>query len=123
MIGLPPSVAIYLCDMPVDMRNGFDGLSAIVRNTLALDPLTGHLFLFLSRRRDRVKILFWDKDGYALFYKRLERGRFHPPRVEKAKDGQCVARLASREMTMLLEGVDFKETRYRKRFALERTAR
>lgn len=118
MIGLPPSVAIYLCNAPVDMRNGFDGLATLVRNSLGLDPLSGHLFLFLSRRRDRAKILFWDKDGYALFYKRLERGRFHTPRVERAPDGRCVARLASREMAMLLEGVDFKETRRRKRFAI-----
>jgi len=118
MIGLPPSVSIYFCLAPVNMRYGFDGLSALVRNTLCLDPLSGHLFLFLSRRRDRAKLLFWDKDGYALFYKRLERGRFHAPRIERATDGAQVALLASREMVLLLEGIDLKETKRRKRFTL-----
>lgn len=117
MIGLPPTVSIYFCTAPISMHLSFDGLAGLVRNTLALNPLSGHLFLFLSRRRDKAKLLFWDKDGYALFYKRLEKGRFHAPRLTGG-DGAPVATLAYREMALLLEGIDLKETRRRKRFIL-----
>ncbi len=123
MLGLPPSVSIYLCDAPVDMRCGFDGLAAIVRNTLGLDPLSGGLFLFLGRRRDRVKILFWDRDGYALYSKRLEKGRFPRPVVTRpvgdtAVSGHPVCMLAAYEMTLLLEGIDLAGAKKRKRFTL-----
>lgn len=118
MIGLPPSVSIYLCDAPVDMRCGFDGLASIVRNTLGLDPLSGGLFLFLGRRRDRIKILFWDRDGYALYSKRLEKGRFPLPCVQKPVTGPPVCTLAAYEMTLLLEGIDLAGARRRKRFTL-----
>jgi transposase len=90
MFNLPASVSIYICDKPVDMRCGFDGLAAIVQNTLGMNPLSGGLFLFLGRRRDRVKILFWDRDGYALYSKRLERGRFPFPVPLKSNDGSPV---------------------------------
>lgn len=76
MFSLPTAIHIYLCTTPVDMRCGFDGLAALVRNTLGMDPLSGSLYLFLGHKRDRIKILFWDHDGYALYSKRLERGRF-----------------------------------------------
>ena len=122
MIGLPPSVSIYLCDAPVDMRCGFDGLAAIVRNTLGLDPLCGGLFLFLGRRRDRIKILFWDRDGYALYAKRLEKGRFPRPLVAKQENGAPVCRLATYEMTLLLEGIDLAGAKKRTRFALPKPA-
>ena len=122
MIGLPPSVSIYLCEAPVDMRCGFDGLAAIVRNTLGLNPLSGHLFLFISKRRDRVKILFWDRDGYVLYCKRLEEGRFPLPRVKNALGGPPVATLAAYEMTLLLEGIDLAGAKHRRRFALPNQA-
>jgi transposase len=122
MISLPPSVSIYLCEAPVDMRCGFDGLAAIVRNTLGLNPLSGHLFLFISKRRDRVKILFWDRDGYVLYCKRLEAGRFPLPRVQKTMGGPPVATLAAYEMTLLLEGIDLDGAKHRRRFALPNQA-
>jgi transposase len=115
MIMLPPAVTIYLCDAPIDMRCSFDGLAAIVRNNLGLDPMTGHLFLFLSKRGDRAKLLFWDKDGYALFYKRLEKGRFHRPVVQCADD-QGSLTLSSSEMTLLLSGIDLTHAHRHKRF-------
>jgi transposase len=118
MLMLPPTVTIYLCDAPVDMRCSFDGLSAIVRNNLGLDPLTGHLFLFLSRRGDRAKLLFWDKDGYALFYKRLERGRFHRPRMATTQGNSGALTLDAGEMTLLLSGIDLANARRRKRYSL-----
>lgn len=120
MIGVPSSVSIYLCDAPVDMRCGFDGLAAIVRNTLGLNPLSGGLFLFLGRRRDRIKILFWDRDDYALYSKRLEKGRFPRPVVTRPMDtsvsGPPVYTLAAYEMTLLLEGIDLAGAKKRRRF-------
>jgi transposase len=118
MLMLPPAVTIYLCDSPVDMRCSFDGLSATVRNNLGLDPLTGHLFLFLSKRGDRAKILFWDKDGYALFYKRLERGRFHRPQLQPT--GGTLT-LDAGEMTLLLSGIGLTHARRQKRYTLPLT--
>lgn len=118
MIGLPPSVLIYYFEAPVSMCNGFDGLAGLVRQRMRLEPTSGHLFLFLSKRRDRAKLLFWDKDGYALFYKRLERGRFHPPRIGQKEGETPYAHISSREMALFLEGVDLSAARRRKRFAL-----
>ncbi len=115
MLMLSPAVIIYLCDSPVDMRCSFDGLSAIVRNNLGLDPLTGHLFLFLSKRGDRVKILFWDKDGYVLFYKRLEMGRFHRP-LTKSAEGAGALTLDAGDMTLLLSGIDLTHAHRHKRY-------
>ena len=67
---------IYLCVSPTDMRKGFDTLAALVKDFIGQDPLSGHLFLFVGRARDRLKILYWDADGFALWYKRLEEGTF-----------------------------------------------
>ena len=76
MLSLPPSVRIFIAKQPVDGRKGADGLSVLVRCAFAHDPLDGHLHVFFSRRKDRVRILYWDRDGFALWSKRLERGRF-----------------------------------------------
>ena len=76
MLTLPPSVKIWLAVEPVDMRKGFDGLTTIARDEWKRDPHSGHLFAFVGRRRDRIKILFWDHGGFVLYYKRLENGRF-----------------------------------------------
>ena len=75
MIHLPASVRVYLCLTPCDMRKSFDSLQALVREHLELDAFAGHLFVFTSRRKDRVKILYWDRDGFAVWSKRLEEGR------------------------------------------------
>lgn len=84
MLTLPPSVRIYLAVEPVDLRRGHDGLCGIVRGQWGADIYAGHLYGFLGRRRDRCKILFWDRGGLVLYYKRLERGRFRTPRVTSA---------------------------------------
>jgi transposase len=104
---------IYLCTAPTDMRKGFDTLAALIREFLGCDPLSGHLFLFLARNRSRLKILYWDADGFALWYKRLEEGTFRTPRV--AGDAATVELKAS-ELAMLLDGIDLRSIKRGKRF-------
>ena len=106
-------VRVYLCTSTTDMRKGFDTLAVLVRDSLGYDPLSGHLFLFVGRRRDRLKILYWDRDGYALWYKRLETGTFRMP---VAKDGATHVELRASELAMLLEGIDLRSIKRRKRF-------
>jgi transposase len=112
MIGLPSSVRIYLFCAPVDMRNGFDGLSAIViRN--GEDVFNGHLFVFYSKRRDRVKILTWDSGGFILWYKRLELGRYKLPTISEE---QKTMTLDSAQLSMLLDGIDISRVRRAKKW-------
>ncbi len=101
MLSLPPSTRIFLRSGPTDMRKSFDTLAALVRESLGCDPLSGHLFVFVGRRRDRIKVLYWDRDGYALWSKRLERGTF---RLPAARDGRI--ELKTSELLLLLEGFD-----------------
>ena len=101
MLSLTPATPIWLATAPTDMRLGFDGLAALVRNALGENPLSGQLFVFLGKRADRVKILWWDRDGLALYAKRLERGTFRRP----APAGARVS-LTPAELAMLLEGID-----------------
>jgi len=108
------SVRIYLCTASVDMRKGFDSLAALIREHLGHDPLTGHLFLFVGRDRDRLKILYWDGDGFALWYKRLEEGTF---RLPAAKSQAASVELKASELAMLLAGMDLTSIKRRKRFA------
>jgi len=106
-------VRVYLCTSTTDMRKGFDTLAVLVRDGLGYDPLSGHLFLFVGRRRDRLKILYWDRDGYALWYKRLEKGTFRMP---AAKPDAASVELKASELAMLLEGIDLRSIRRRQRF-------
>ena len=104
----------------VDMRKSFDGLAAIVKNHFHHDPLVGHLFVFINRAADRIKILYWDNDGYALWYKRLEAGRFRIP-VAIIGEGKQVALVSPAQLAMILEGIEPVAVRKRKRFTLEKT--
>ena len=106
MLSLPPTVRIYLCREPTDMRRGFDGLAGLVEQTLQLDPLSGHLFVFHNRRSDRIKVLYWDRDGFALWYKRLEKGTFRFPTGEGV-----AAEVRSADLAMILEGIDLTSVR------------
>lgn len=112
MISPPPAVRIYLAADPADMRKGFDGLAAIVTSALRLDPLGGHLFVFRNRRGDRLKALYWDRDGYAIWMKRLEKGtfRFPPPSGDRVE-------VSPAEMAAILEGIDLEHARRRARYA------
>jgi transposase len=107
-------VRIYLCTGPTDMRKGFDTLAALVRDHLGYDPLSGHLFLFVGRDRDRIKLLYWEADGFALWYRRLEAGTFKLPKVDPAR---ASIELRASELAMLLEGIDLTSIKRRKRFA------
>lgn len=113
MLTLPPSVRIYLATGKVDLRRGHDGLGAIVRNQWKVDIYGGHLFVFVGRRGDRCKILFWDRGGFVLYYKRLERGRFRVPQV--AADASSV-RIDATELAMLLDGIDVVSVKRPKRW-------
>ena len=104
---------VWLCTSPTDMRKGFDTLAVLVREALGGDPLSGQLFLFVGRRRDRLKLLYWDRDGYALWYKRLEAGTYRLPVVI---DGASRVELTASELAMLLEGIDLRSIKRRKRF-------
>lgn len=106
-------VRVYLCTSTTDMRKGFDTLAVVVRDGLGCDPMSGHLFMFVGRRRDRIKILYWDRDGYALWYKRLEKGTFRMP---VAKPDAASIELKASELAMLLEGIDLRSIKRRKRF-------
>lgn len=107
------SAKVYLATAPTDMRKGFDSLAAMVKEFLRHDPLSGHLFLFVGRGRDRLKILHWENGGYWIWYKRLEEGTFRLPAV--SADSASVELKAS-ELAMLLEGIDLKSIRRSKRF-------
>ena len=112
MLSLAPSQRILAATEPIDFRKGFDGLVAIVRDRFGEDPFAGDLFCFFNRRRDRVKILVWDRNGFWLYYKRLERGTFErvdgrAPRVE----------IDRAKMSMLLEGIDTRSTKFRRYFS------
>jgi len=115
VLSLPSSVRVFLCTLPADMRKGFDGLSAMAKDVFEADPLSGHLFVFRNRKRDRVKILWWDRSGYCLWYKRLERGRFHLP--EATGDSLEVAWA---DLGLILEGIDLAGAKRRKRFSLKK---
>jgi transposase len=112
MIMLPSAVRIFLCTRPTDMRKGFDGLTGLVQECFDQDPLTGHLFLFVNRRRDRLKILYFDRDGLAIWYKRLEAGSFEMPRGAEPNGIE----LQAAQLAMILSGIDMKSARQRKRF-------
>ena len=108
MLTLPPSVRVYLSTQAVDLRRGHDGLAALVRQQWGEALYEVHLFVFLGRRLDRCKILFFDRGGLVLYYKRLERGRFRMPRV--SSDGAAVEMDAT-GLLMLLDGIDVARVR------------
>lgn len=114
MLSLPPSVRVFVATQPVDGRKGADSLMAMVRDLLGHDPLSGHLYVFFSRRCDRVRIVYWDRTGIAMWTKRLERGRFRPAFTA---DGRLAASaIESAELALVLEGIDLAGARRRPRW-------
>ena len=122
MLSLPLPVRVYLCLQPTDMRRSFDGLCRMVREFVGADPLSGDLFVFRSKRGDRVKLLYWLGDGLAIWYRRLEEGTFVFPTA--AGQGLSWSRLVGTEgleiratdLAMLLDGVDLASVKRRKRY-------
>ena len=117
MIGLAHGIKIHLCTQPTDMRRGFDGLSGMVDSLLQQDPLSGHLFVFRNRNRDKLKILYWDSDGLAIWYKRLEQGTFQFPTDGKPNDELTAGvAITTSELSLLLGGIDLRSAQQRKRY-------
>jgi len=113
-MNLPCTVRIFVAVAAADLRKGFDSLAQMTREVLEQDPLSGHLFVFTNRRRDRLKILYWDRDGYAVWMKRLEKGRFAWPVAETKQ-----LEWTGVELAAVLGGLDLKNTTRRSRYALQ----
>ena len=118
MLSLPLPVRIFLCTEPADMRRSFDGLAALVQQHLGCDPLSGDLFVFRGKRGDRVKLLWWNDDGYALWYKRLEEGTFPWPTSDGIRTpvGAHGLTLRPAELAMLLDGIELSNVKRRPRY-------
>jgi transposase len=108
VITIPRSVKIYIASAPTDMRRSIDGLMALVQEELNGDAYSGHLFVFLSRRVDRVKILTWDNGGFALYYKRLEKGHFRLPHMDPST---MSVEIDATQLTMLLDGIEYSRVK------------
>ena len=115
MLSVSPALKIFLCIKPTDLRGGFDRLAQLVQQVLGKDPLSGHLFLFVNRRRDRIKMLYWAGDGYALWYRRLERGTFELPRTSLDAAG---LEITGSQLSLILDGIELSSVRRRRRFHL-----
>jgi transposase len=116
MLTFPPTVQVFLCSQAVDLRKSFDGLAGCVEQLVGGDPLSGHLFVFFNKRRNQVRILVWDRTGYCLWCKRLERGTFclgSAGGLEREAASRTLA-----ELLLILEGIDLRGARRQKRFAL-----
>lgn len=114
MLTLPPSVRVYIAAEPTDLRKSFDGLSALVAGRFGQNPLCGHLFVFRNRRGDQIRVLFWDRTGYAILGKKLARGRFHLAREIAA--GATHVEVEAAELSLMLEGIDLRRAVRRTRW-------
>jgi transposase len=117
VLTVPPSVKLWYCPEPVNMRLGFDGLFALVQNRLKADPLCGHLFIFRNRYADRLKILYWGGHGLCLWCQWLEARRYHFP---DAPAGTTAVELTAGQLQMVLDGIDLSRVRRFKRFSTTR---
>src|SRR5262245_349560 len=111
MLSLPASVRIWVATTPTDLRKSFDTLAEVVRTQFGLDPLSGQLFVFTNKRADRIKLLYWDEDGFVLLSKRLEAGTFHRPHANAPS-----VQIRSADLQMLLDGVDLDSVRRSRRY-------
>jgi len=112
MLSLPPTVRVFAARGATDMRKSFDTLAALVCDVIDEDPQSGHLFVFVNRRRDRMKILWWDRSGYCLLAKRLEHGQFRV--YDQAGGGEGGYEMKASDLSLLLEGLDLRGARRRR---------
>jgi transposase len=118
MLSLSLPGRVFLCTLPTDMRKSFDTLAGMIEQHLGQDPLSGDLFVFRSKRGDRLKLLYWDSDGLAIWYKRLEEGTFvfPPATAQRIQVGAHGLKIRPAELTMLLDGVDLASVQRRRRY-------
>jgi transposase len=119
MIALAPQIRVFLYRRPTDMRKSFHGLVALTESELKQDPLSGSLFVFLNRRRDRVKILYWGQSGFCIWYQQLQKGTYQIPSPTALND-QDTLEVTRSQLSLILEGIDLTSVRQRPRFQLQR---
>ena len=119
MLSFTPAQDYYLSREPTDMRKSYDGLSGLVRSGLGREPLSGEVFIFLNRRRTMMKLLVWDRSGFVIWSKRLERGTFELP--SRAQAGPCIT-LSWEKLVLILEGVSLGSVHRRKRYRRKKSA-
>lgn len=114
MLSLSTGRRYFLYSGIADMRKSFDGLSGLVRNYLNKDPLCGDIFIFVNRKRNQIKLLLWEGDGFSIYYKRLEKGTYELPEVSNSKS----AEITSEKLQLILQGISLKSVQKRKRFKI-----
>ncbi len=119
MIALTPQIRVFLYRRPTDMRKSFHGLVALTESELKQDPLSGSLFVFLNRRRDRVKILYWGRFGFCIWYQQLQKGTYQIPSPTALAEQETLE-VTSSQLSLILEGIDLTSVRHRPRFHLQR---
>jgi transposase len=119
MIALPPQVRVFLYRLPTDMRKSFHGLVALVESAVKQDPLSGSLFVFLNRQRDRIKILYWGQTGFCIWYQQLQKGTYQLP-DEKSLEEQQTIEVTRSQLSLILDGIDLSSARQRMRYRLPR---
>lgn len=119
MIALPPQIRVFLYRRPTDLRKSFHGLVALTEEELKQDPLSGDLFVFLNRRRDRIKILYWAETGYCIWYQQLQQGTYEIPEPESL-DQTTTLKVTRSQLSLILDGIDLSSVRQRPRLILNR---
>ena len=119
MIALPPQVHVFLYRRPTDMRKSFHGLVALTESALKRDPLSGSFFVFVNRRRDRIKILYWGQTGFCIWYQQLQQGTYQLPSHDSL-DNQDALEVTRSQLSLILDGIDLSSVRQRRRFQLRR---
>ena len=117
MIALPPQVRVFLYRLPTDMRKSFNGLVALTESALKQDPLSGSFFVFLNRRRDRIKILYWGQTGFCIWYQQLQKGTYQLPAADVLEELETIEVTRS-QLSLILDGIDLSSARQRMRFQL-----
>jgi transposase len=115
MIALSPQIRVFLYRLPTDMRKSFHGLVALTESAMKQDPLSGSLFVFLNRRRDRIKILYWGQTGFCIWYQQLEKGTYQLPDEESLQE-QASMEVTRSQLSLILDGIDLSSARQRRRF-------